>query len=109
MRYSPTHDHYFDAHNFGPTLEEQMQTQAMALCQALGYSINSVEFAIRNGIPYAIDFMNPVPSLDRNELGEKHFSALIDHLTTFVLDVAEGRMHLPRPRLLPPPALTRTI
>ena len=34
------------------------------LCRALGYDLNTVEFAVENGIPYAIDFMNPAPDAD---------------------------------------------
>ena len=31
------------------------------LCRALGYDLNTVEFAVEDGVPYAIDFMNPAP------------------------------------------------
>ena len=30
--------------------------------------MNSVEFAVRDGVPYAIDFMNPAPDMDVNSL-----------------------------------------
>ena len=36
--------------------------------RALGYDMNSIEFAIRDGVPYAIDFMNPAPDMDINSL-----------------------------------------
>ncbi len=35
------------------------------LCRALGYDFNTVEFAVRDGVPYAIDFCNPAPDADR--------------------------------------------
>ena len=40
------------------------------LCRALGYDINTVEFAIKDGIPYAIDFMNPAPDAELASVGE---------------------------------------
>ena len=40
---------------------KRMEQDALKLCRALGYDLNTVEFAVENGIPYAIDFMNPAP------------------------------------------------
>ncbi len=39
-------------------------SDARTLVRALGYDMNSIEFAIRDGMPYAIDFMNPAPDMD---------------------------------------------
>jgi hypothetical protein len=36
-----------------------MVGDALKLCRALGYDLNTVEFAVEDGVPYAIDFMNP--------------------------------------------------
>jgi hypothetical protein len=33
-------------------------------CKGLGYDFNTVEFAVRDGIPYAIDFGNPAPDAE---------------------------------------------
>jgi hypothetical protein len=43
----------------------------LRLCKGLGYDFNTVEFAVRDGIPYAIDFGNPAPDADVNSVGEK--------------------------------------
>ena len=40
------------------------------LCRALGYDLNTVEFAVEDGVPYAIDFMNPAPDADVHSVGE---------------------------------------
>ena len=37
----------------------------LKLCRALGYDLNTVEFAVEDGVPYAIDFLNPAPDADR--------------------------------------------
>lgn len=51
---------------------------AQKLCRALGYEINTVEFAVENGVPYAIDFMNPVPDADVHSVGEDNFRWVVD-------------------------------
>src|SRR5579871_116551 len=40
-------------------LVDRVKRDALTLCRALGYDLNTVEFAVENGVPYAIDFMNP--------------------------------------------------
>ena len=39
-------------------------TTCLKLNRALGYDFNTLEFAVRDGIPYAIDFCNPAPDAD---------------------------------------------
>ncbi len=41
------------------------------LNRGLGYDFNTVEFAVRDGIPYAIDFCNPAPDADVNSVGDR--------------------------------------
>ncbi len=43
----------------------RVERDAITLCRALGYDLNTVEFAVEDGVPYAIDFMNPAPDADR--------------------------------------------
>ena len=50
----------------------------MKLNEALGYDFNTVEFAVRNGVPYAIDFCNPAPDADINSVGEENFNWVIE-------------------------------
>jgi hypothetical protein len=51
---------------------------ALTLCRALGYDLNTVEFAVKDGVPYAIDFMNPAPDTDRYSVGEESFAWIVD-------------------------------
>jgi len=41
---------------------ERISRDAVALCEALGYDLNTAEFAVRDGVPVAIDFMNAAPT-----------------------------------------------
>jgi hypothetical protein len=50
----------------------------LALNNALGYDFNTVEFAVRDGVPYAIDFCNPAPDADVNSVGEENFEWIVE-------------------------------
>lgn len=45
---------------------------------ALGYDFNTVEFAVKNGVPYAIDFCNPAPDADINSVGQANFDWIVE-------------------------------
>jgi hypothetical protein len=53
-----------------PKLADRVRKDVRTLCTALGYDINTVEFAIKDGVPYAIDFMNPAPDAELASVGE---------------------------------------
>ena len=64
-------------------------SDALKLCRALGYDLNTVEFAVENGIPYAIDFMNPAPDADLHSVGQANF----DWIVREVADLAIAKAH----------------
>jgi hypothetical protein len=53
-----------------PELADRVRNDVRTLCTALGYDINTVEFAIKDNVPYAIDFMNPAPDAELASVGE---------------------------------------
>lgn len=53
-----------------PALAERVKKDVRTLCGALGYDVNTVEFAIKDEVPYAIDFMNPAPDAELASVGE---------------------------------------
>lgn len=57
----------------------------------LGYDFNTVEFAVRDGIPYAIDFCNPAPDADKNSVGEENFAWIVEHAAKLAI---EKRMNM---------------
>ena len=70
----PHHERYSKARaDISDELMGTIVEQAKALNHALGYDMNTVEFAIKDGIPYAIDFMNSAPDLDRSSLTPEQF------------------------------------
>jgi len=57
--------------------------------RALGYDMCSLEFAVRDGIPYAIDFMNPAPDMDINSLTPEYFEWVVSHMADMVISLAK--------------------
>jgi len=59
-------------------LLERVEGDALTLCRALGYDLNTVEFAVEDGIPYAIDFMNPAPDAESTSVGQENFEWVVN-------------------------------
>lgn len=91
MKYDPSQRKYHEEHDFSPELYERIVRDARTLVQAFGYDMNTVEFAIKDGIPYAIDFMNPAPDMDVNSLGRKHFDWMVTHMADMCIRLAKSK------------------
>lgn len=95
-KYDPSKGH-FDRYvqgdtGLGPELHDRVVRDCLTLCHALGYDMNTVEWAIRDGIPYAIDFLNPAPDFDISSLRQTYFDWVVDHMADMVIRYAtEGR------------------
>ena len=51
-----------------PELGARIVKDAQTINQALGYEMNTIEFAVQDGVPYAIDFLNPAPDFERDRI-----------------------------------------
>lgn len=71
-----------------PALEARVVRDAQLICEALGYDMNTVEFAIRDGVPYAIDYMNSAPDFDISSLGEEKFKWVVEKMADLVILLA---------------------
>src|ERR1700716_2106931 len=75
-----------------PQLAERVRKDVRTLCTALGYDLNTVEFAIKDGVAYAIDFMNPAPDAELISVGEFYHNWVTNAVTDLVFKrLAEGR------------------
>ena len=65
----------------------------------LGYDFNTVELAVRDGVPYAIDFCNPAPDAERTSVGEENFEWVVETAANYAIEKAmenkEGKIILP--------------
>ena len=69
---APFHERYVrHPPAYDPGLLARVERDARTLCRALGYDFNTVEFAVEDGMPYAIDFMNPAPDADVHSVGRE--------------------------------------
>ena len=73
------------------SLKARIEADAIKLNEALGYDMNTVEFGVRDNIPYAIDFMNSAPDFDIASLTEKHFPWVVDAMATFLIKKAKAK------------------
>jgi hypothetical protein len=89
MRYDPKQPHenryVKNAAPIEPKLYERVVNDCQTICQALGYDINTIEFAVRDGIPYAIDFLNPAPDADYHSVGPENFTWIVNAVADFAV------------------------
>lgn len=95
-----------------PKLLKRVEKDVRTICNALGYDLNTVEFAIKDGIPYAIDFMNPAPDAELASVGEYNHNWIVEKMTDFILKNIDKGFDKPEYRwdamLNPKPKTRRT-
>ncbi|THH40364.1 ATP-grasp domain-containing protein [Neolewinella litorea] len=101
MHYEPRNeflDRYKVKHDVSQELLNTIHDYVLKLNDWLGYDFNTVEFAVRDGIPYAIDFCNPAPDADKFSVGEENFEWVIETAASYAIERAqqqqEGRDNL---------------
>ena len=65
-----------------------MEEIVLRICNYLGYDFNTVELAIRDGVPYAIDFCNPAPDAERTSVGEENFAWVVETAANYAIERA---------------------
>jgi glutathione synthase/RimK-type ligase-like ATP-grasp enzyme len=92
-------EQYHNAENYlSPELHARVDEDVKKICRALGYDLNTVEFAIKDGVPYAIDFMNPAPDAELASVGEQNHRWIVDQMTDFILNKLETGFDKPEYR-----------
>lgn len=92
IQYDPKNRRYVKSGKFmGAELERRVVEDAYKLNAALGYDMNSVEFAIKDGVPYAIDFTNPAPDMYQWSLGDPYFDIAVDEMVRFAIKAGRER------------------
>uniref|UniRef100_UPI00404965E1 ATP-grasp domain-containing protein n=1 Tax=Flavobacterium sp. TaxID=239 RepID=UPI00404965E1 len=102
MPYEPRNPHHLryvvDRPAPSKKLLATIKDYTLKLCKGLGYDFNTVEFAVRDGIPYAIDFGNPAPDADINSVGAENFEWVVEEASKMAIEYAkkhkEGQMNL---------------
>ena len=89
VRYDVDQRCYLVEHEYlDAELGERIVRDAQTLNSALGYEMNTIEFAVQDGIPYAIDFLNPAPDFERDRITPHYFELVLEKMTNLVIDRA---------------------
>ena len=73
-------------------LLDRMHEDVLKLNRGLGYDFNTVELAVRDGVPYAIDFCNPAPDADVKSVGEDNFEWVVEAVANMAIRKAEAHV-----------------
>lgn len=94
MPYDPKNRRYLPQEELGFSgeLKDRIIRETILLNEVLGYDLNTVEFAIKDGIPYAIDFTNPAPDADIWSVTEPYFNWITDAVARMLVDYAKNGM-----------------
>ncbi len=91
--YLPLEDGWLDK-----KLLRRIERDSVAICEALGYDCNTVEFAIADGIPWAIDFTNIAPDMEVWSITPEYFDSVVAGMVHLVVRLADQPGKVPHPR-----------
>jgi len=100
VHYDPRERRYIVDHKYlTPEVGDRIVKDAQTINEALGYEMNTIEFAVKDGVPYAIDFLNPAPDFERDRITQHYFDLVLDKMSALVVDRAvSGALTNPWPR-----------
>src|ERR1051326_1158153 len=93
IRYNPRapfEERYMISQPVEGRLRDAAIHDAGKLVEALGYDMDTVEFAVKGGVLYAIDFLNPAPDFDNFSIKEDNFQWVLEKMTELVIAYATG-------------------
>jgi len=92
MPYEPRNPHhlrYVADFNASPELFRLMESIVLRINHYLGYDFNTVELALRDGVPYAIDFCNPAPDAEIKSVGQENFDWVVETAANYAIERAQ--------------------
>ncbi len=94
MQYEPRNPHHLRYVLDGPAVDKKLlatiEDYVLKLNKALGYDFNTAEFAVRDGVPYAIDFCNPAPDAELTSVGEENFEWVVENMANYAIERAKA-------------------
>ncbi|RYD76138.1 MAG: hypothetical protein EOP53_15270, partial [Sphingobacteriales bacterium] len=95
MPYEPRNPHHLRyVADFSPSEERYklMEDIVLRICRYLGYDFNTVELAVRDGVPYAIDFCNPAPDAEVTSVGQENFEWVVENAANYAIERAQSHV-----------------
>ena len=93
----------YSPHSLTLEMHERVVKDSLTIVKALGYDMNTIEWAIRDDVPYAIDFMNPAPDMDVNSCGPDYHRWCVEHMADLCIKLALEPKQQVRPFTTPDP------
>ncbi len=93
MPYEPRNPHHLRyVADFKPSAArlKEMEEIVLRINHYLGYDFNTVELAVRDGVPYAIDFCNPAPDAEASSVGEENFEWVVETSAKYAIEKAKA-------------------
>ena len=89
VHYDPIDRRYLVDHEYlAAELGDRIVRDAQTINQALGYEMNTIEFGVQDGVPYAIDFLNCAPDFECDRITDHYFELVLDRMSKLVIDRA---------------------
>ncbi len=95
MPYEPRNPHHLRyVADFKPDAKRYklMEDIVLRICRYLGYDFNTVELAVRDGVPYAIDFCNPAPDAEVTSVGQENFDWVVETAANYAIEKAQAHV-----------------
>ena len=96
MEYDPKQPYHMqyarEPKPLSPERLAMLEDAVIRLCKGLGYDFNTVELAMRDGVPYAIDFGNPAPDADFYSVGEQNFEWVVEAAANLAIRRAKAHI-----------------
>lgn len=103
-RYDVDNRSYLPLGDIDKKLEKRIIKDCLDINIALGYDVNTVEFAVKDGVPYAIDFTNFAPDMEFWSIGPEYFEKVVEAMVNLSVDLGTEGRHDPKtldvPKLL---------
>lgn len=95
MQYEPRNPFHLryavDRQPSSAQLLKTIEDHVLKLNRYLGYDFNTVEFAVRDGVPYAIDFCNPAPDAEVTSVGQENFDWVVETSAKYAIERAKAQ------------------
>jgi len=88
-RNAPHLRYVLDPPEYPKGLIAKVEKLVLKINNALGYDFNTVEFAVKDGVPYAIDFCNPAPDAEATSVGQENFEWVVEHAALTAIERAQ--------------------
>ena len=74
-----------------PELKNILENDGIKMAEATSFDFNAIDFAIRDGVPYAIELLNPVPRIDKEFMRDEDYSWILETSADLLINAAKEK------------------